>query len=128
VLRELIDFDRPVALLLVAVLHFVRDEEDPAGIIAELTAALPAGSHLVLSHGTADFDPDQRTGDAASVYQRATASLSMRSHAEILSFFDGFEVLEPGLVQVPLWRPDEPLSDEFDLARMGMYGGVGVRR
>ncbi|MGP3951595.1 SAM-dependent methyltransferase [Streptomyces sp. 7N604] len=123
-IRKVIDFDEPVALLLVAVLHFVRDEEEPGRIVATLAEALPAGSHLVLSHGTADFHPDGFP-TAVQVYQTATATLNTRPYAQILPFFDGFELLEPGLVQVPLWRPEgPPLSDE-ELGRIGFYGGVG---
>jgi hypothetical protein len=128
VLRELIDFGRPVALLLLAVLHFVRDEEDPAAIVAELTGALPAGSFLVLSHATNDFHPDRRADDAARVYDRATATLSCRGHTDVLRFFDGFDVVDPGLVQIPLWRPDGPPIAPEELAKVGGYGGVGVRR
>jgi SAM-dependent methyltransferase len=117
---RLIDFDQPVALLLVAVLHFVTDGEDPAGIVATLRDALPAGSFLVLSHGTADFHD---LADVEKVYDRATATLNNRSHAEVLTFFDGFEVLAPGLVQVPLWRPEQEPRPAL-VRRVGFYGAV----
>ncbi|WP_327288009.1 SAM-dependent methyltransferase [Streptomyces sp. NBC_01198] len=120
----LIDLAEPVAVLLVSVLHFVSDDEDPAGTVALLRDAVPSGSHLVLSHGTADFHA-QQVGEAVSVYGKATASLSLRPHDEVLAFFDGFELLEPGLVRVPLWHPHgtEPGPDE--LRNIGIYGGVG---
>jgi hypothetical protein len=124
VLRGLIDFDQPVALLLVAVLHFVRDDEDPAAIVAKLTEALPSGSYLVLSHVTRDFAADERADDAARVYDKATASLSLRRYADILPLFDGLALIEPGLVQAPLWRPDEPPMPPGELATTGIYGGV----
>jgi SAM-dependent methyltransferase len=120
----LIDFDQPVAVLLVSVLHFVSDAEDPAGIVAVLRDALPTGSHLVLSHGTSDFH-HARTDEAVSVYRKATAALSLRSHERILPFFDGFELLDPGLVRVPLWRPDGPEPGPEELEPIGVYGGVG---
>ncbi|MEU8569545.1 SAM-dependent methyltransferase [Streptomyces pathocidini] len=126
VVRELIDFGQPVALLLVAVLHFIQDEEDPAGIVATLTEALPKGSCLVLTHGTQDFHQHVE-GDANEVYQRSTASLTVRPHDGIAPFFDGYELLDPGLVQVPLWRPDAPLPDVDELRRVAFYGGVGVK-
>ncbi|MGW7003118.1 SAM-dependent methyltransferase [Streptomyces sp. NPDC054933] len=126
VVRELIDFDQPVAVLLVAVLHFVKDEEDPAGILATLTGHLPHGSHLVLTHGTADFHQDA-DGDAREVYKNATAQLTLRGYDEFLPFFDGFELLDPGVVQVPLWRPDGALPSAADLRRIAFYGGVGVK-
>jgi hypothetical protein len=71
--QELIDFTRPVALLLVAILHFIRDEEDPARIVATLRDALPAGSYLVLTHGTQDFHPPGGADMAAAGYKNATA-------------------------------------------------------
>ncbi|URN13775.1 SAM-dependent methyltransferase [Streptomyces radiopugnans] len=126
--RALIDFGRPVALLLVAVLHFVRDEEDPAGLVAALGGALPPGSCLVLTHGTPDFHEKQRVEEGTDVYRNATAQVSLRSHAEILSFFDGWDLVDPGLVQLPLWRPDGPVPEPGELRRVALYGGVGLKR
>ena len=126
--RELIDFDRPVALLLVAVPHFVTDEEDPAGIVATLSGALPAGSCLVLTHGTADFHRRELADEAVDVYRKATATANLRSHAEVLPFCDGHDLLDPGLVQLPLWRPDGPPPPPEELRRVALYGGVGVKR
>ncbi|MFD4564533.1 SAM-dependent methyltransferase [Streptomyces sp. NPDC058467] len=119
--REAIDFGRPVALLLVAVVHFLSDADDPDGIVATLRDALPTGSYLVLSHATGDIHEDRRE-DAASVYNRATATLNLRSHARVLDFFGDFTLVEPGLVQVPDWRPDEP--PKRDAPPIGIYGGV----
>ncbi len=125
-IQGLIDFDQPVGLFLVAVLHFIDDEEDPAGILSALTAALPRGSHLVLTHGTADFSR-QGVQEARAVYEKATARLTLRGYDEFLPFFDGFELLDPGVVQVPLWRPDGPLPQASELQHIGLYGGVGVK-
>lgn len=128
-MRELIDFGQPVALMLLAVLHFVRDEEDPAGIVAALTEALAPGSCLVLSHVTDDFRGDDAgLGEARKVYDKATATITLRSHAEVLPFFDGFDLLEPGLVQLPLWRPDGPVPEPEELRQYVGYGGVAVKR
>jgi hypothetical protein len=127
---KLIDLGEPVGLMLVAVLHFVRDEEDPAGLVAAYRDALPAGSHLVLSHTTRDFHTkDGRAGQAVDVYRqsKATATVTVRSHAEVLRLFDGFDLVEPGLVQPPLWRPDGPAPTKQELSRIGFYGGVGVK-
>ncbi|MCB5906077.1 SAM-dependent methyltransferase [Streptomyces pinistramenti] len=131
--RELIDFDRPVALLLLAVLHFVRDDEDPAGIIATLAEALPAGSHLVLSHATGEpyeAFPGGRTDVRArdgvvNVYKNATAPLNLRTKAEVEPLFGPFTLLEPGVVRVPLWRPDGPLPGAGELNNTIFYGAVG---
>lgn len=124
-LRGLIDFTEPVALLLVAILHFITEAEDPAGIVATLREALPPGSYLVLSHGTADFHPPGVAGQAAVGYEHATAPLVLRGFEQVLAFFDGFDLVEPGLVQAPLWRPDGRPPRPRDLAKLGIYAGVG---
>ncbi|WP_229379307.1 SAM-dependent methyltransferase [Streptomyces sp. VRA16 Mangrove soil] len=118
--RRLIDFDEPVVLLLVAVLHFLTDDDEPARVVAELRDALPAGSHLVLSHATGDFAD---RGEAEAGYSRkASASLNLRSKDRVESFFEGFELVEPGLAQISYWRPDSPPPAEA--AKIGFYGGV----
>ncbi|MEX2982659.1 SAM-dependent methyltransferase [Streptomyces sp. C36] len=133
VVRGLIDFDEPVALLLVAVLHFVKDEEDPAGIVATLGDALPSGSMLVLSHATEEpyegyaagrTDTVARDG-VLDVYKNATAALNLRGRAAIEPLFGDFRLLEPGLVRVPLWRPDGPVPGPEELSNTIFYGGVG---
>ncbi|MFK0119116.1 SAM-dependent methyltransferase [Streptomyces sp. NPDC090994] len=119
--RRLIDLDQPVALLLVAVVHFISDAEDPDGILATLRDALPAGSYLILSHATGDVHEDGRA-NAAAVYRKATASMSLRPHARVLEFFGDFSLIDPGLVRVTDWRPEEsPAADEPPI---GIYGGV----
>ncbi|MYW00403.1 SAM-dependent methyltransferase [Streptomyces sp. SID3343] len=122
--REVLDFDEPIALLLLAILHFVRDSEDPTAIVAGLRDALPAGSHLVLSHGTADFDLAQGQR-GTRIYDRATAQLALRPHADIEKLFEGFELLDPGLVRLPLWHPEEEPPHDHDPDLVRMYGGVG---
>ncbi|MYX96648.1 SAM-dependent methyltransferase [Streptomyces sp. SID486] len=117
--RRLIDFGRPVALLLVAVLHFLADADRPAEVVGTLRDALPEGSYLVLSHATGDF-ADRSAAQA--VYAKATASLNLRGHAEVERFFDGFELVEPGLAQVPFWRPDAPPPPRSE--EIGFYAGV----
>ncbi len=133
VVRGLIDFSEPVALLLVAVMHFVKDEEDPAGIIATLGDALPAGSLLVLSHATEEpyegyaqgrTDTEARDG-VLDVYKNATAALNLRGRAAVEPLFGDFALLEPGLVRVPLWRPDGPVPGPEELSNTIFYGGVG---
>ncbi len=120
-ITELIDFGEPVGLLLVAVLHFVTDRENPAAIVATLRDALP-GSYLALSHATGDFRT-HKAATAAAVYDHATSALTLRSHAQIARFLDGFDILDPGLVQLPLWRPDaKPPRDASAVL------GYGARR
>ncbi|WP_328922697.1 SAM-dependent methyltransferase [Streptomyces griseoaurantiacus] len=119
--RRVIDFDRPVAVLLVAIVHFLSEAQDPDGIVATLRDALPTGSYLVLSHATGDLHEDHRE-DAAAIYRRATASMNLRPHSRILDFFGDFTLVEPGLVTVPDWRPDKPAKD--GAPPIGIYGGV----
>jgi S-adenosyl methyltransferase len=131
--RELIDFGQPIALLLMAILHFIPDDQDPYGIVAQFRDALPAGSYLAISHGTRDIperpdmSPEAMAEMGAKVerlYQLTTASLVTRTRAQVERFFDGFELLDPGLVEIQLWRPDDGRS----LLPGGFYGGVGRRR
>lgn len=123
-LRELIDFDQPVAVLMVAVLHFVTDEENPRAIIDRFRQAMAPGSYLVLSHATGDTGPDAAKLAEAYRNASATAPVVPRSHAQIQSLFDGFEVVEPGVVHLPQWRPDSPESVQ-DPERMWILSGVG---
>jgi S-adenosyl methyltransferase len=121
--RALIDFTQPAALLLVAILHFITDREDPARILAVFRDALPAGSYLALSHATGDFRP-VAAQQAASVYDQATSPVVLRTRAQVAAFFDGWDLVEPGLVQVPLWRPDGKPPRPRELDRAWVYGGV----
>ena len=123
--QELIDFGKPVGLLLLAVLHFVTDESEPGRIIAALREALCPGSYLILSHATADFHDQSVAGAVTAVYQKATAPLVLRDHDQVSALFDGWDLVDPGLVQLPLWRPDDKPLAPLDLAKIGMYGGVG---
>ena len=118
---RLIDFDQPVALLLAAVLHFIPDSDDPAGILKRFTSLMAPGSHLVISHVARDLVP--LPTEAMGTVYRNTSAGALRSHSEIVEFFDGFELVEPGLVQVPVWRPDGAVPK--DLERYWIYGGVG---
>lgn len=120
--RDLIDFTQPVALLLVAILHFITDAEHPADIVALLCDKLAPGSYLVLSHATGDVRP-KAAARAAAVYDGATSSLTLRSREEIERLFAGLDILEPGVVQLPLWRPRGRPSR--DLSKAWGYCGVG---
>jgi hypothetical protein len=121
-ITELIDFRQPVAVLLVAILHFITDEESPGRIVATLRDALVPGSYLALSHATGDFRAESAV-QAAAVYDTATSTLTLRGHDEVAGFFDGFEILNPGVVQLPLWRPDR--RPPRDLSKILGYCGVG---
>jgi SAM-dependent methyltransferase len=102
---SLIDFAQPVGLLLVAVLHFLADADDPWQIVATLRDALAPGSYLVLCHGTDEGKPVVARA-AEKVYSHGVSSdIHMRSRAQIMRFFDGLQVVDPGLVPIPMWRP-----------------------
>ncbi len=122
--RALIDFSQPVGLLLVAILHFITEAEQPARILGTLRDALTEGSYLVLSHATADLRPGAAQS-AADVYDRATSSVTLRNKARVEALFDGWELIEPGVVQVPLWRPEGRKPRPKELEKAWVYGGVG---
>ncbi|GAP50407.1 SAM-dependent methyltransferase [Streptomyces azureus] len=124
--ERLIDLNQPVALLLVAILHFVEDEDDPYGAVAELREALAPGSLLVLTHASYEGIPlpPERAGGAVNVYQDIRSPLIMRSREEIARFFKGYDMVEPGLVAMPRWRPDTAPEDEDPYAFSG-FAGVG---
>jgi hypothetical protein len=124
-----LDLDRPVALMLVAILHFIRDEEDPAGLVRELLAPLAPGSCLILSHGTADgIEAELRTG-GVDIYRNATAPLVFRTHEEVSGLFAGTDLVEPGLVLAHDWRPEAPGPEPAPPAPLAptLYAGVGVK-
>ena len=105
VTAKLIDFDEPIAVLFISVLHFLTDSADPFGIVSRFREAVAPGSYLVVSHVTNEADP-QLAAAAEGVYTRRAADGKARSRDEILAFFGEWDMLEPGLVYVPLWRPD----------------------
>ncbi|GAB1339134.1 SAM-dependent methyltransferase [Streptomyces sp. E-15] len=125
-LARLIDLNRPVALLLVAILHFVEDADDPYGAVAELRKALAPGSLLILTHASYEGipQPAERAEGAVDVYKDIRNPLIMRSREEIARFFEGYDMVEPGLVLMPHWRPDSAPEDEDPYAFSG-YAGVG---
>jgi SAM-dependent methyltransferase len=103
----LLDFARPVAVLCTATLHFVSDSAEPHKAIAEYRDHLAPGSYLAITHGSVeDEDPWDDNRKATSVYSQASANLHPRPIPEILRFFDGFELVEPGLAWMTEWRPD----------------------
>jgi SAM-dependent methyltransferase len=125
----LIDLSAPVCVLAVAVLHFLTDKEDPYAVVAALRAAMAPGSFLVLSHITADGTPNADEV-VALMRQRMADPPTLRSHPEVLRLLDGFQLLEPGVVPVHLWRPDP--EDPRRARNPGdqtepfwMYAGVG---
>jgi SAM-dependent methyltransferase len=118
---ETLDLAQPVGLVLVGVMHHLRDSDDPRRIVATLVDALAAGSYLVLSQSTPDFDPDAMRGLAAASEQGGIPNVP-RSLADTEPFFAGLELVSPGLVPMAAWRPDP--GDEQDPRSVYAYGGV----
>lgn len=121
--RGLIDFDQPVGMLMFAIVHFVPDAENPADLLAAYRDATVPGSYLALSHGTADNRPE--AVEAMSEYrQRTTTPVTLRSWAQVHRLFDGYELVDPGLVLGARWRPEVEVADGEGSM---LYGGVGRR-
>jgi SAM-dependent methyltransferase len=104
--RDLLDLTQPVAVLMVAVLHFVPDDDRPAAILAAYREALTTGSYLAVSHATDDGQQTQQATQHRNLYAKTATPMTMRSHADITQLLYGWQLVEPGLVRLPLWRPD----------------------
>ncbi len=104
---ELIDLEQPVGLLMVAVLHFISDEEHPEDIVRAFRDRLAPGSYLVVSHANGEARTEAAQG-VAGLYRSAAEPLNLRSRKEVGELFDGWELVKPGVVWVPEWRPDWP--------------------
>jgi hypothetical protein len=126
---ELIDFTRPVAVLMVAVLHFVPDRDRPAEIIARYRDACVPGSYLAISHASREGADPGEADAATAVGARNTINVTLRSRTEVRDMFDGFDIVEPGVVFTPEWRPDSD-TETFatEPARAATLAGVGRRR
>lgn len=121
---EMIDFTRPVALSLIALTHFVPDTDRAHELVARYVDALAPGSRLILSQATGDFDPEGMAKGVAT-YAARGAVFVPRSHAEVVRFFDGLELVGPGVVPLDAWRPES--GGEAGSAGEGpvpIYGGV----
>jgi hypothetical protein len=119
-----LDFSQPVAVMLIAIMHLIVDADDPYGIVGTLTGAVPPGSYLALSQVASDIQAEQMA-EAAKRYNRlAHETQRHRSHAEVERFFDGLDLIEPGLVAVQQWRPRSPAEAG---ARSAMWGGVASK-
>lgn len=123
--RELIDFQRPVGVLLIAVLHLLTDADRPHEVVAALRDALPAGSHVVISHLSSASRPEDaaRLGDHAE--KRSGIPIFFRSRAEITALFDGLTVVEPGVVEIPQWRPESEADVHEEPGTSLGLAGVG---
>ncbi|HEY6796525.1 MAG TPA: SAM-dependent methyltransferase [Kineosporiaceae bacterium] len=110
--RESLDLSQPVVVMLLMIMQFVPDEADPYAIVRRLMDALPSGSHLALSHPARDDGLGIANTATQRYNERVATPMTRRSREEILRFFDGLTLIEPGLVQLPDWRPDQPVAPD----------------
>ena len=122
-LRDSLDLSQPVALLLIAIMHFIPDQDGPYGIVKALLDALPAGSYLAMSHLSGDFDPQAWDG-VAKVYAERGMVMRVRSQAEIERFFADLDVIEPGVRPSARWRPANGQVSPPSDAAVACYGGL----
>jgi hypothetical protein len=116
-----LDFSRPVAIMLMAILQHVGENDDPYGIVARLVSAVPPGSYLALSHPAKDIEAEKMAAMAERLNQMMAEKVTFRREAEVAAFFSGLDLVEPGLVNVPRWRPD---SEEERNSPAALWGGV----
>ncbi|MGW8379085.1 SAM-dependent methyltransferase [Streptomyces sp. ODS28] len=127
-LAEVLDLSKPVALSMNALMHFVTDAQDPYGLVGRYLDALAPGSALALSHCTPDFDKETWQG-VTDIYNTSGTPVQFRTRAEVTRFFDGLELLAPGVVVGHRWRPDgtEPEAEELSDAQISLWAGIGLK-
>jgi hypothetical protein len=123
--KKILDFSRPVALSLVALLHFISDEDGAHALVDRLLSELPSGSYLMMTHATADFTP-QESQAAIEKLKAVGVTLALRSRDEFARFYHGLDLVEPGVAVVDKWHPElgEPIPGQDDGVIPG-YGAVG---
>ena len=117
--QQLFDFDQPIGLLAFAIFHFVPDAGDPAGLIARYRDATVSGSYLAMTHVTADSRPEMT--ELAARYDQTPNPVTNRTKAQVQRLFAGYELVEPGVVFAPAWRPEVPVAGDDAV----IYGAVG---
>ena len=118
-----LDFDQPVGIMLLGVLHCLPDADDPAAIVRQLLDAVPSGSYLVIAHPASDIDADQVSQSMRQYNEQARAPVTARSHAQVSSFFAGTDLVEPGVVQLHRWRAGT--GDPGTGRDLPNYGAIG---
>jgi len=116
-----LDFSQPVAVMLIAVMHFVGDDTEASAIIRKLTGSCVPGSFVAISHAASDIDADQQTEMVRRLNQSVAEKATLRDHAGVARLFEGLALVEPGVVRVTQWRPD---SDLQAASPTGLWGGV----
>ena len=120
-----LDFTRPVAIMLIAILHLIGDEDDPAAIVTRLLDAVPPGSYLAISHVASDIEPEKMAEMRERLNRMVSQKGTYRTQAGVTSFFSGLELVPPGVVRIQEWRPDGELEAKRPAA---MWGGIGYKR
>ncbi len=122
---DTMDLTQPVAVMLISMLHLFGDDEDPARIVGRVMDGVPSGSYLAISHLTSESEEITRVASAVKDSPRMGYRLNPRGQTEISHFLDGLELIEPGLVRVNQWRPDEAeLAESADRGDVPFYGAV----
>jgi O-methyltransferase involved in polyketide biosynthesis len=121
---RLLDFTQPIAVMLVAILQYIPEQEDPYGIVSRLMAATAPGSHLVVSHPASDIAAEQVAESMRRYNERAAEQATPRDRAGVSRFFDGLELIDPGVVPIPQWRPSAASDTAEGTASIAMWGGV----
>ncbi|WP_309237483.1 SAM-dependent methyltransferase [Actinomadura sp. BRA 177] len=124
VLTGTLDMSRPVALMLVATMHFVTDDHDPYGIVRRLLSVLPSGSYLVMTNATGDYLTPEEYAHNVEVNERSGVPFRLRSRDEFARFFDGLELLPPGVGSVVEWRSDVPPAERPPIEKVSMHCAV----
>jgi O-methyltransferase involved in polyketide biosynthesis len=119
-----LDFTRPVAVLLIAVLHFIPDADDPYAVVDRLMDAVPSGSYLVMAHAASDIDPEATAEMARRYNKMSSATITPRTRDQVARFFDGLELLSPGLVPISKWA----LSSPIDPTTSALIGYCAIAR
>jgi hypothetical protein len=124
-LRDTLDLSQPVALMLVAILHFLVDTDDPYGNVADLAGALVPGSHLVITHATHDFMPPEQLARLTATNAASKVPAQLRSREEVGRFFDGLELLPPGIDSTTEWWPEVEPGLRPSAEVIGTWAGIG---
>jgi hypothetical protein len=119
----LLDFDQPIAIIMIGILHLIPDSDDPAGIVRQLIDAAPSGSWLAIAHPASDVAADQVATMTRQYNQRVSAAATLRTHAEISALFAGTETIAPGVVQYHQWHPGETAGNAE--GEVAAYCGLG---
>lgn len=124
-LREVLDLSKPVGILLITTLHFVHDDEQVAAVVRHLLDAVPSGSYLVITHGTMDFSGEQGIAAYEQMFAAGRTDVRARPKRVIEQYFAGLEIVEPGIVPVGDWRPDDASGERPVSEDLQIYGVVG---